>query len=34
MIIYVTTPRQLAQAFDDWIAEDPVDERRIIQRVF
>jgi S-methylmethionine-dependent homocysteine/selenocysteine methylase len=34
MIIYVTTERQLKQAFDDWIAENPIDERRIIQRVF
>ncbi len=34
MIIYVTTPGQLQRAFEDWIAEDPVDERRIIQRVF
>ncbi len=34
MIIYVTTPGQLQRAFDDWIAEEPKDERRIIQRVF
>jgi hypothetical protein len=34
MIIYVTTPKQLARAFEDWIGEDPSDERRIIETVF
>lgn len=34
MIIYVTTPRQLARAFEDWINEHPSEERRIIQTVF
>ncbi|MBT3205217.1 MAG: hypothetical protein HOM14_03860 [Gammaproteobacteria bacterium] len=34
MLVYVTTSRQLQQAFDHWLAETGSDERQVIKNVF
>lgn len=34
MLVYVTTPRLIEQAFNHWIAQSPSDERKIVYRVY